>query len=110
MYTQSQLVTIAMEAPLFLDRLELISDGYRNGMAKNERPFDSVLVGRRWTVGEHTHMEEIVEEDESHCMEPAADRTRDIQGENPNDRSSTTGLSRSIIKSQQYTPTATPHS
>lgn len=37
-YTQSQLVTIAMEAPLFLDRFELISEGYKNGMARKERP------------------------------------------------------------------------
>ena len=42
MYTQSQLVTMAMEAPLFLDRLELISEGYKNGMARNERPYDHV--------------------------------------------------------------------
>jgi hypothetical protein len=38
MYTQSQLVTIAMEAPLFLDRFELISEGYKNGMASHDRP------------------------------------------------------------------------
>jgi hypothetical protein len=44
MYTQSQLVTIAMEAPLFLDRLELISEGYKNGMARKERPCGSMSV------------------------------------------------------------------
>lgn len=38
MYTQSQLVIIAMEAPLFRDRLELISEGYKNGMASQDRP------------------------------------------------------------------------
>jgi hypothetical protein len=45
MYTQSQLVTIAMEAPRFLDQLGLISDGYKNGMARKDRPFGSVSVG-----------------------------------------------------------------
>ena len=38
MYTQSQLVTIAMDAPLFLERFELISEGYKNGIARKERP------------------------------------------------------------------------
>jgi hypothetical protein len=45
MYTQSQLVTMAIEAPLFLDRFELISDGYKNGMARKDRPFGSISVG-----------------------------------------------------------------
>lgn len=40
MYTQSQLVIMAMEAPRFRDLLELISEGYRKGMARKDRPYD----------------------------------------------------------------------
>lgn len=67
MYTQSQLVTMAMEAPLFLDRLELISDGYKNGMARKDRPYGLVLVARIEIGGRCTHIEEVVKEDVSHC-------------------------------------------
>lgn len=42
MYTQSQFVTIAIEAPLFRERLLLISEGYKNGIARNERPYSSM--------------------------------------------------------------------
>ena len=62
MYTQSQLVTMAMEAPLFLDRLELISDGYKNGMARKDRPYGLVLVARIEIGGRCTHIEEVVKE------------------------------------------------
>ena len=51
MYTQSQLVTMAIEAPLFLDRLELISEGYRNGMARNDSPYSVLSVIGRATSG-----------------------------------------------------------
>jgi hypothetical protein len=33
-----------MDAPLFLDRLELISEGYRNGIARNDSPYGIRLV------------------------------------------------------------------
>lgn len=42
-----------------------------------------------------------------HCIESAADRTRDIRGENPKDRSSTTGLSGLHSTRQQYALTTT---
>lgn len=54
MYTQSQLVTMAMEAPLFLDRLELISEGYKNGMARKERPC-SLTSEERYATGRMIH-------------------------------------------------------
>lgn len=66
MYTQSQFVTIAMEAPLFLDRLELISEGYRNGMARKERPCGSVSSATQ-SDRRITHIEEVVEEYKAHC-------------------------------------------
>lgn len=44
MYTQSQFVIMAMEAPRFRERLELISEGYRNGIARKDKPCDKRSV------------------------------------------------------------------
>jgi hypothetical protein len=38
MYTHTQFVVMAVAAPMFLARLELISDGYKNPMAMNDSP------------------------------------------------------------------------
>jgi hypothetical protein len=39
-YTKTQLVTIANALPVFRMRWELISDGYMNGIERNESPFE----------------------------------------------------------------------
>lgn len=44
MYTQSQFVIMAMEAPRFRERLELISEGYRKGIARKDKPCDKKSV------------------------------------------------------------------
>ena len=66
MYTHSQLVTMAIEAPLFRDRLELISEGYKNGMARKDKPCGSLSVEAYTTQERCTHVEEVVKEDEPH--------------------------------------------
>ena len=38
MYTPTQFVNMAIAAPMFRDRVELISDGYKNPMAMNDMP------------------------------------------------------------------------
>jgi hypothetical protein len=37
-YTQTQFVIMAIEAPRLRERFELISEGYRNGMASQDKP------------------------------------------------------------------------
>jgi hypothetical protein len=60
---------MAIEAPRLRERFELISEGYRNGMASQDRPWDrrqSVsLIGRLPPV-RFTYVEEVVKEDERH--------------------------------------------
>lgn len=52
MYTQSQLVTMAIEAPRFRDRLELISDGYKKGMARKDKPCNIRSVNKCAMAGD----------------------------------------------------------
>ncbi len=57
---------MAIELPVFRMRLLFTSDGYMNGMERNDSPcLRSVL----WAPTERnrTHKEKVVEEDESDC-------------------------------------------
>ncbi len=65
-YTKTQFVIMATELPTFLIREELISEGYRNGIDRNDMPCanQSVISQEQKHQHEWTHIEEMVSEDE----------------------------------------------
>ena len=66
-YTQSQLVIMAIEAPRLRDLLELISEGYKKGMASQDNPYGVGQSKHAYRTTEPAHIEEVVEEDEPYC-------------------------------------------